>query len=220
MVRDATADDVADVLRLRAASWRVAYAGIIPPAYLDLMNTDPGDLTRALRRFAENPAGRHCLLAEREGQSVAFVMCGPERPMPEQLRTGVRRGEVYELYAHPDAWSTGAGAPLLAAARERLLADGFEQQVLWVMEANTRGRAFYERQGMHPTGRRGVLRLGGAALPELEYATSVLATTAAEDAPAPAGRAVVGPRRPTTAAAPMPTAMSTPSMSTRSRRGA
>lgn len=183
VVRDATADDVADVLRLRAASWRAAYAGIIPPAYLDAMDSDPQELARALRRFRENPAGRHCLLAQRDRRSVAFVMCGPERPMPEQLRGGPRRGEVYALYAHPDSWSTGAGRALLAAARRRLAADGFEQQVLWVLEANARGRAFYERQGMLPTGRRGVLRLGGAVLPELEYAT-VAPVLAAQRRPA------------------------------------
>ncbi|QMU78783.1 GNAT family N-acetyltransferase [Streptacidiphilus sp. PB12-B1b] len=192
-MRDATAGDVSDVLRLRAASWRAAYAGIMPPAYLDAMNTDPGELTRALRRFEQNPAGRHCLLAQREGRSIAFVMCGPERPMPEQLRTGERRGEVYALYAHPDAWSTGAGAALLTAARRRLLADGFGQHVLWVLEANARGRAFYERRGMHPTGRCGVLRLGGAALTELEYAAT--APVPAPMGPGGAQPGVVAPRR-------------------------
>jgi GNAT superfamily N-acetyltransferase len=184
VVRDATTDDVADVLRLRAASWQAAYAGIIPPAYLDAMNTDPEELTRALRRFRDNPAGRHCLLAERDGRSIAFAMCGPERPTPEQMRGGARRGEVYALYAHPDSWSTGAGRALLAAARRRLRTDGFEQQVLWVLEANTRGRAFYERQGMRPTGRRSVLRLGGAALTELEYAAAATAGLVAQREPA------------------------------------
>ncbi|MBC3844164.1 GNAT family N-acetyltransferase [Streptacidiphilus sp. 4-A2] len=188
VVRPATTDDVADVVRLRAASWRAAYAGIMPPAYLDAMDTGPEELARALRRFRENPAGRHCLLAERDGHSIAFVMCGPERPTLERLRGGPARGEVYSLYAHPDSWSTGAGAALLTAACARLRADGFEQQVLWVLEANARGRAFYERQGLRPTGGRHVLRLGGAFLPELEYAAAV-----------PTG--VVGPRRPAGAGA-------------------
>ena len=169
LIRDTTAADIADVLLLRAASWRAAYAGIMPPAYLDSLDTGPEAVARAVRRLRENPPGRHHLVAERAGRIVAFAAAGPERPMPEQLRTGISRGEVYALYAHPDAWSSGVGAALLDAARERLLADGLGRQVLWVLEANSRARAFYERQGLLATGRRSSLRLGGAVLTELQY---------------------------------------------------
>ncbi|MFC1421431.1 GNAT family N-acetyltransferase [Streptacidiphilus cavernicola] len=183
-VRPATDADIGAVRRLRAASWRAAYAGILPPVYLEAMDTGPEEVARAVRDFRQNPPDRHLLVAERDGRIVAFVSCGPERPMPEHLRTGVPHGEVYALYAHPEAWSTGAGAPLLAAALERLRADGRERAVLWVLAANTRARAFYERQGLRPTGRCGELRLGGAVLPELQYGT-----TAVPVGPAPAAAA-------------------------------
>ena len=175
LIRDTTAADVADVLLLRAASWRAAYAGIMPPAYLEAIDTGPEAVAQAVRRLRENPAGRHHLVAERAGRIIAFAAAGPERPMPEQLRTGNRRGELYALYAHPDAWSTGVGAALLDAVRERLLADGLGQQVLWVLEANSRARAFYERQGLLATGRRSSLRLGGVVLAELQYGNSAAA---------------------------------------------
>ncbi|MFC1436450.1 N-acetyltransferase family protein [Streptacidiphilus sp. N1-3] len=170
-VRDATAADIGAVRRLRAASWRAAYAGILPPVYLEAMDTGPEEIACAVRRFLQSPPDRHLLLAERDGRILAFASCGPERPMPEHLRTGVLPGEVYALYAHPEAWSTGIGASLLDAARERLRADGREQTVLWVLEANARARCFYERQGFHPTGERAELRLGGAVLTELQYAS-------------------------------------------------
>ena len=196
-VRDATDADIGAVRRLRAASWRAAYAGIVPPVYLEAMDTGPEEVARAVRYFRQSPPDQHLLVAERDGRIVAFASCGPERPMPEQLRTGVVCGEVYALYAHPEAWSTGAGALLLAAARERLRADGREQAVLWVLEANSRARAFYERQGWRPTGGRGELRLGGALLPELQYGTAVPAPV---PPPEPVQRPVqapglVGPRR-------------------------
>ncbi len=174
-VRDATDADIGAVRRLRAASWRAAYAGIVPPVYLEAMDTGPEEVARAVRHFRQNPPDRHLLVAERDGRIVAFASCGPERPMPEHLRTGVVRGELYALYAHPEAWSTGAGALLLAAARERMRADGRDEAVLWVLAANTRARAFYERQGLRPTGDCGELRLGGAVLPELEYSTAAAA---------------------------------------------
>jgi ribosomal protein S18 acetylase RimI-like enzyme len=170
-IRDATAADIGAVRRLRAASWRAAYAGILPPVYLEALDTGPEEIARAVRHFLQNPPDRHLLVAERGGRIVAFAGCGPERPSIEHLRTGVLRGEVYALYAHPDAWSTGAGAALLGAARERLRADGRTEAVLWVLAANARAWAFYERQGLRPTGERGELRLGGSVLPELQYGT-------------------------------------------------
>ena len=177
-IRDATAADIGAVRRLRAASWRAAYAGILPPVYLEALDTGPEEIARAVRRFRQNPADQHLLVAERGGRIVAFAGCGPERPTIEQLRTGVLRGEVYALYAHPDAWSTGAGTALLGAARERLRTDGRREAVLWVLEANARARAFYERQGLRPTGERGELRLGGAVLPELQYGAALVPATA------------------------------------------
>ncbi|MFC1407339.1 MULTISPECIES: GNAT family N-acetyltransferase [Streptacidiphilus] len=178
-VRDVEAADVAEVVRLRAASWRAAYADLMPPAYLDAMDTGPEAVGRAVRRLRGNPAGYHDLVALRGDRIVAFALAGPERPMPSHYRDGGHgceehggtRGEVYALYAHPDAWSTGAGAALLDAACARLRADGHRQQVLWVLEGNARGRSFYERQGLRPTGERTTLRLGGALLTELQYAT-------------------------------------------------
>jgi ribosomal protein S18 acetylase RimI-like enzyme len=168
-VRNTRAEDVAETVRLRAASWRAAYAGIVPAAYLDGIDTGPEMIERNVRYLGESPAGWHQLVAEREGRVVAFVMCGPERPTPEGARGGVRRGEVYSLYAHPDAWSIGAGMLLLAAARQRLAADGFTQCVVGVLEDNARGRAFYERQGLRPTGESTEIVIGGKALPELLY---------------------------------------------------
>ena len=174
LVRDAEVADVAEVVLLRAASWRAVYADLMPPAYLDAMDTGPEAVDRAVRRLRGNPVGYHDLVAVRGDRIVAFAMCGPERPMPGLYREecGSVRGEVYALYAHPDSWSTGAGAALLTAACARLTADGYRQQVLWVLEGNARGRSFYERQGLRPTGERTTLRLGGTVLTELQYATA------------------------------------------------
>ena len=194
LVRDAEVADVAEVVLLRAASWRAAYAHLMPPAYLDAMDTGPEAVARAVRRLQGNPVGYHDLVAVRGDRIVAFAMCGPERPMPGLYaeERGTTRGEVYALYAHPDAWSSGAGAALLTAACARLGADGHQQQVLWVLEGNARGRSFYERQGLLPTGERTTLRLGGTVLAELQYATAAAAVVSQRSElpglPAPARR--------------------------------
>jgi ribosomal protein S18 acetylase RimI-like enzyme len=168
-VREARESDVAETVRLRAESWRTAYAGIMPPAYLDAIDTGPETIARGVRHLRDNPPDRHELVAERHGRVVAFCMCGPERPNPRVAPEAAPRGEVYALYAHPDSWSTGVGGQLLAAARAALAADGLAESVVWVLERNARARAFYERHGLRPTGERAELRLGGVVLQELLY---------------------------------------------------
>lgn len=172
-VREAVETDAAPLVRVRTDSWRAAYAGLIPPAYLDEL-----DATAAPARLAEylrDPSpGRHYLVAERDGRLVGFVIAGAERPSVEAVR-GERAGigEVHALYVHPDAWFTGTGAALLDAATRRLAKDGYHGLTLWVLEGNTQARRFYERHGWRPDGARDKLRFGGALLPEVRYAAPV-----------------------------------------------
>lgn len=172
-IREAGEADAAGLVRVRIDSWRAAYAGVIPPAYLDEM-----DATAAPARLAEylraKPVGRHYLVAEQEGRVTGFVIAGTERPSVESAR-GERTGfgEVHALYVHPDAWFTGTGATLLRAATEALAADGHEALTLWVLERNAQARRFYERHGWRPDGARDELLLGGAVLQELRYTRPV-----------------------------------------------
>lgn len=178
-VRAAVDADADQVVRVRTASWRAAYAGLIPPAYLDGLDTD-AELLRARTRLRDRSPGRHHLVAERDGRVLGFAFAGPERPSVEAMR-GERDGcgEVYALYVHPDAWFTGAGAALLDAACAALDDDGHGTLTLWVLERNAQARRFYERQGWRPDGARGGLLLGGVELTELRYARPVGALVAA-----------------------------------------
>ncbi|WP_052434936.1 GNAT family N-acetyltransferase [Streptacidiphilus melanogenes] len=168
-VREAVEADAEDLVRVRVDAWRAAYAGVIPPAYLDEL-----DATAAPSRLAEYlralPAGRHYLAAEREGRLVGFAVAGAERPSVESAR-GERDGfgEVHALYVHPDAWFTGTGAALLDAATHRLAGDGLHTLSLWVLERNAQARRFYERHGWRADGARDELQFGGALVQELRY---------------------------------------------------
>ena len=71
-----------------------------------------------------------------------------------------RPGHVEALYVMPEAWGTG-----VADALYRRVADvAGVPATLWVLEANARGRRFWERRGWRPTGERDELRRGGAAV--------------------------------------------------------
>jgi GNAT superfamily N-acetyltransferase len=60
---------------------------------------------------------------------------------------------VHAVYVHPDARGAGASTALMKAAIEGAAAKGARRVVLWVNEANTTARRFYERLGFQEAGR-------------------------------------------------------------------
>lgn len=95
--------------------------------------------------------------AERTG-IIGYARFGPERddgapalPLPVTPAAG-GQAELYAIYVRPRMWSAGAGRALLAAVTERASALGYATLSLWVLEANSRARQFYERAGFTLTG--------------------------------------------------------------------
>ena len=150
-------DDALAVSRVYAASWRAAYRGIVPQAFLDEMAEDRwcGFLT---------DGGAESLLLL-DGQRLAGTAAyGPAR----QTETA-GCGEVISLYLLPDCWGRGLGKALLEAALERLREMGCREASLWVLEENRRARAFYERQGFSLSGAALDCEIGGKELREVRY---------------------------------------------------
>ena len=78
-------------------------------------------------------------------------------------------GEVWALYAQPDAWGTGAGTALLRAALGDLAAAGHDACALWVLADNARAVAFYRRAGFTEVpGSRQAFEIGGRMLDEVQ----------------------------------------------------
>jgi ribosomal protein S18 acetylase RimI-like enzyme len=79
------------------------------------------------------------------GEVVAFASTGPDREDPT-------RGELYAIYALPEAFGRGAGRALIAEVVATLREAGYTDAILWVLADNPRARAFYEREGWTPDG--------------------------------------------------------------------
>jgi GNAT superfamily N-acetyltransferase len=67
-------------------------------------------------------------------------------------------GEVFAIYAAPDAWGTDAGRALMGGAVAELARLDYADASLWVLDSNDRARRFYalagwEEDGAHKTGR-------------------------------------------------------------------
>jgi GNAT superfamily N-acetyltransferase len=162
-VRAATPEDAEAIARVEVASWRAAYAQLMPAAYLDAMDVAKqadvwrGDIAKhaALRR-------KQLLVAVQGREVVGFARVGP----PSEARP---LGMVYLLYVDPAHWGSGAGARLMQAALGEMADMQLEEAELWVLEANARARAFYEAGGWTPSGETQAEDYGGVRLTALRY---------------------------------------------------
>lgn len=145
-VRRANKDDSRAIAEVHVRSWQAAYRGLIDEEFLTKLSVDKRQAMweEFLRR--EPPS---ILVAERDSSVVGFCSFGPARDRDNE-RSSV--AEIMALYVQSEYWSTGVGRALWRQALERMTADGFEQVILWVMDTNTRARAFYERIGFHHDG--------------------------------------------------------------------
>lgn len=164
-VREAAVGDVARIAEIHVASWRAAYAGILPADRLASLDVDEIRRWREWR-LADRLAPRSVtLVVEEGGRPVGFADLGPARD-----DDAPKAGEVYAIYLDPAAWGRGLGAALLRSSEQALTSLGFESAVLWVVEANARARAFYEAMGWLPDGRRAFAAVYDLQVMEVRYA--------------------------------------------------
>lgn len=154
--RSARPADAAAIADIHVSSWRVTYRGMLPDAYLDQMSRRR--LEARWRRRTLARSSERVLVATREGAVTGFASFGPSIDEPGFA------GEVTMLYVRPELEAMGIGTQLLEAARDRLAAAPLYWLVIWVLEANRRALAFYQRRGLRLDGARRIDRLGGAGV--------------------------------------------------------
>jgi GNAT superfamily N-acetyltransferase len=163
VVRPATEDDAGPIGDVHVRSWRAAYAGIVPQPILDGLSAERR--AEYWRDAIGNTTNDPKWVVERDGRVLGFAATGPARDddLPPQT------GEVYAIYVDPEAWSTGLGRRLFAAAVDDLVGRGFVGLVLWVLTDNARARRFYAAAGWRPDGTRRILDFGGTPVEEVRY---------------------------------------------------
>ena len=145
-VRDALAADAEAIARVASVSWSETYRDIFEPAFIAEFldaNYQPAALAGQADRAAGLADG-HFLVAERDGDVVAFAQFG----------VGPRGPELSRIYADPAHFGTGAGSALLEELHRRI-AGSVDAYVLEVHSKNERGRAFYDRNGFVIVGDEG-----------------------------------------------------------------
>jgi RimJ/RimL family protein N-acetyltransferase len=167
-VRRARESDGAAIARIRVASWRMAYAGVVPDDALAGMR--PVAATWERTAVAAPPTALFVTVDDAD-EPVAFSLVGEARQEADRL-PDKRTGELWAIYADPAALGTGAGRAAHDAGMAHLADLGFDHAVVWVLRDNPIGRRFYEANGWQPDGGTTELTIGGRPLTELRYARS------------------------------------------------
>jgi ribosomal protein S18 acetylase RimI-like enzyme len=168
--RQAGPDDVAAIARIEVETWRATYPGMLPDrvlvgmserrqkgAWTGLVRYRPGDVI--VVEEAETGAG---------SSVVGFGNCGAQRDP-----TLPYVGEIFTLYVAPDAQNRGVGRQLIGALFERLIHNGKNSALIWVIRANP-SRFFYEHLGGKFILTRRI-RVGGEPVDAIAYGWSDLA---------------------------------------------
>jgi GNAT superfamily N-acetyltransferase len=175
-IRPAGPADGPAIARVRAQTWEVAYAGVIPAEQLARLTAPEAVARDSVWRVGRSTDG--VLVAESDDDLVGFAAFGPERDedyqpgQPLREPPEHRRAELYGIYVVPSRWSTGTGRALMDGVLALTQQLGYTDISLWVLEANNRARRFYEKAGFRLTGECGVLR-GLPGVTQVRYRRTV-----------------------------------------------
>ncbi len=159
-IRNGRPGDAESIAELHAASWRTAYAGIMPKSFLNgALLADRLTVWRG--RLDADPSASGLFVAEENGELLGFVYSTP---------TPDGRVLLDNLHAAPGRTRSGIGTRLLRHALE-WAAIKFPGRAVYleVLQANTAAIAFYERRGGRRTDARTARFEQGFELPEFEY---------------------------------------------------
>lgn len=155
-IRPGTPEDLQAVVTLQLVSWRDAYRGLLPDAYLDGALAD--DLAAKWRgKLIESPDPRTLLLvAESPAGLGGFFYAAQETP-------GDAHAYLDNLHVRPELRGHGLGEALMRAAVPMLQARGYRGMHLLVSAENAAAIRFYRRLGGRVAA-RGVEDLMGHAV--------------------------------------------------------
>lgn len=161
--RPAHASDCAIIAALHTASWRHAYRGILPDAYLDGAIAEER-LALWEKRLSPSGIDRRLILVAEDLRGLAGFVCVLPDAEPEWGAC------LDNLHVRPDIHGCGLGRRLFAEAACWLVSREPGRPLhLWVFEANRTARGFYDRFGGEVVAHTVKRMPGGADIASLRY---------------------------------------------------
>jgi RimJ/RimL family protein N-acetyltransferase len=146
------------VAALHLLGWQQAYAPIYGSEALQHLSLPAFE---QLWQERLQLSGRYYLGLWQAGELLGFAGYGP-------LAQGKAVGEIFHFYFHPHSWGRGVASPFMQQLLATMQEEGYQQLVLWVLEANERARRFYTKWGFAPNGLRQERSRYGLLLEEVQ----------------------------------------------------
>ena len=166
-IRDAEANDAADIATIRVYTWQYAYKGLLPDRFLNNLSIEE-HTAKWEDRLANPQPQTEVLVAAIEGKVIGYCWVGTSDDDASE-----RTGQVYAIYVDADYMGRGAGSVLLEESIKRFRRNGWEQATLWVLTNNLQARGFYERRGWVSDGKVETRRRDGANLHGMRYSINL-----------------------------------------------
>ncbi|MCL2427110.1 MAG: GNAT family N-acetyltransferase [Oscillospiraceae bacterium] len=142
IIRKVQIDDVYDYAITHINCWKDAYKGIISDEHISNMYAQLEERVERCRHSIENLDGFEYYCAINDDDMIGrliFSKCRDEDKLDA--------GEIGAIYLIAEHWDKGYGKQMLEFALSELSKAGYEEIVIWVLEANKRARRFYEKHG-------------------------------------------------------------------------
>lgn len=162
-IRPAGPGDAAAIARVHIASWRGAYAGIVPDEYLESLDQNQREASWSDALTTDASA---VWIAEGDKRTLGFASLG--RCRDEDAEAGDL--EIYAIYLDPEAWGRGVARDLMRT----MLGDvpPSTPVSLWVLADAARAQHFYRRHGFQADGVERRDDIGGRDLTVVRYRRS------------------------------------------------
>ena len=144
IIRKAVPGDEQMLAYIQTESWKTAFAGILSPEELERCT----NLEKAEQMY-------HSVL-RREGCNMAIEFVADQPHCIAAWGTnrcdlGDTVGELISIHSLQNNWAKGYGSAMMEYVLAQLQQANYESVILWVFEANTRARKFYEKHGFELT---------------------------------------------------------------------
>ena len=143
-IRKAIPGDEKVLAYIQTESWKAAFADILPPADLE-RSTNIEKVTQMYQRILQSGM---CSIA------ISFVEDTPHCIAAwgkNRCDLGDAVGELICIHSLQDGWGKGYGSEMMKYVLDDLRQAQYKSVILWVFEANTRARRFYEKHGFKLT---------------------------------------------------------------------
>lgn len=139
-IRKAVPGDELVLAHIQTASWKAAFANILSPE----------ELARCTNVERVEQMYHNVLRSEGCNMAIGFAADQPHCIAAwgkNRCDLGDTVGELICIHSLQDNWAKGYGSAMMEYVLARLRQARYESVILWVFEANTRARRFYEKHG-------------------------------------------------------------------------